>query len=103
VKPPPLKLSELQTSAHKRQKSQANAYKTAQHPLKSVTALGISQASSSLTLREEDLNESRSSTTTWRTATKTKPIDKKITDKVHAKKRFFLANKTGQGSVSVPT
>lgn len=70
--------------------------------MKSVTALGMSQASSSLTLREEDLNESRSSTTTWRTATKTKPVDKKMTHTVHAKKRFFMANKTGQGSVSVP-
>ena len=31
--------------------------------------MGMSQASSSLTLREDELNESRSSTTTWRTHT----------------------------------
>lgn len=88
---PPLKISEL---THSRQKSLSNQYKT-QAPAKSLSKLPFSLASSSLTLREEELNESRSSNTTWRTNTKQSKV-------VQTMKRFHLFNKSGQGAVSVP-
>ena len=76
-------------------------------PLKSFTALGMSQGcSSSLTLREgEDLNDSRSSTTTWRTHIKRAPAVSVLKSKpavVATRKRMYLTNKHGEGSISLP-
>lgn len=80
---PPLKLSEL---THSRQKSLSAQYKTCA-PAKSLSRLQLSLASSSLTLREEELNESRSSNTTWRTNTKPQCVQ--------AMKRLHLVNNSG--------
>ena len=56
----------------------------------------MSQASSSLTLREDELS---SSTTTQRTVNMSKQKGKTV---VQTMKRMLLSNKSGQGSVCVP-
>ena len=58
--------------------------------------------SSSLTLREqpEDLNDSRSTITTWRN-TKPRSKENKLI-KVNTMRRLYLTNKSGEGSISLP-
>jgi hypothetical protein len=59
---------------------------------KSSSKLGMSLASSSLTLREDELNESRVSSSTFETQRKSKFVIQKL----------LLSNKFGSGQLNVP-
>ena len=91
ARPPPLNLSDLAGGGHSRQKS-LGGLRASLHN-KSYSRLAASHVSNNnLTMREDDLTESRSSTSTFETQRRQK----------YSMKRFLLSNKFGTGSVSVP-